>query len=43
MIERVFSDTKRAFESIDPGMLSGKNSLKSLILNLNLTIDIFGD
>ena len=37
------SDTKRAFESIDPGMLSGKNSLKSLILNLNLTIDIFGD
>ena len=37
------SDTKRAFERIDPGMLSGKNSLNPLSLNLNLTIDNFGD
>lgn len=37
------SDTKRAFERIDPGMLSGKNSLNPLSLNLNLTFDNFGD
>ena len=43
MIERVSSDTKRAFERIDPGMLSGKNSLNPLSLNLNLTFDNFGD
>ena len=33
----------KAFESIDPGMLSGKNSLNPLNLNLNLTIEDFGD